>query len=247
MASLIAGLSLVLASSTARAGFTFQINAVNNGMTGDGFKIEELPNGSFKVVAPQGGTLVNPTTFTATGNVIKGTATIDGTTFTFRATSNQDSATSTSQAVVTTNITATNNSGSTEKFGYFVSDNSFAAPSSTRSVQSKTQSLSDYTPGAIVYSQAVIGGVAKTNNTNLITGPNQTQTSNLVPVTINNQYALANVGGVSHLLPGATAHFLSSASFAMPEPTGVLLALLGLPCMVGLVVWARRRPIQATA
>jgi len=246
-AGLAAGLVVALAASSARAGFNFQISAIGPGGTvGDGFKIQEQPNGTFTVVAPQGGTLVAPTTFTATDNTIKGTATIDGTDFTFTAHSNEDGA-NPNPAQVSANITSTNNSGSTQKFNYFVSDNPFPAPSGTMYLQATTHSFSDYTPGTVVFSNANIGGTAHTANTPPITGPNQTTKSSAVPVTINNPYSLSSVGGDIHLVSGATAHWVSIGSFSMPEPTGVLLGLLGLPCMGGLVGWVRRRRAEAVA
>jgi hypothetical protein len=255
-AGLMAALIAALASPSARAGFSFQINAITpGGGAEDGFKIAELPNGTFTVVKPGD----NPVThagegaqnatvsYTANGNVIQGTATIDGVSFTFRATSNQDSATSTSPAVVTTNITASNTGGSTQSFGFFASDSPFAAPSSTRLLQAKIHSFSDDTAGTSVFSNANIGGTSHTAQTSAVTGPGQNQVSNQVSVNTGSPYALSDVGGITGLVPGSTAHFLSTASFAMPEPTGVLLGLVGLPCMAGLVGWVRRRRAAAAA
>jgi len=240
----MAGLIVALAGSSARAGFSFQINNLD---TGDGFRISELSNGSFTVVAPPGGTLVGPTTFTANDSVIKGTATIDGVDFKFRAFSNEDSATP-NPAVVSANITSTNNSGSKQGFGFYVGDTQFPTPAPGQQyLQARTHSFSDYTPGTVVFSNANIGGTAHTGQTPPVTGPNQTTASNIVTVPLSNQYALSNVGGDIHLLDGASAHFQTTGSLSMPEPTGVLLGLLGLPCMGGLVGWVRRRRAVAAA
>jgi hypothetical protein len=243
-AGLMAGLIVALVGSSARAGFVFQINNLS---TGDGFRITELSNGSFTVVAPPGGTLVGPTTFTANDSVIKGTATIDGVDFKFRAFSNEDTA-NPNPAVVQANITESNHSGSTQGFGFFVADSPFPPPAPGQMfLQARTHSFEDYTPGTVTFSNANIGGVAHTGQTPPVTGPNQTTVSNTVPVNLNSQYALTNVGGNIHLLDGASSHFITTASLAMPEPTGVLLGLLGLPCMGGLVGWVRRRRAAAAA
>lgn len=243
-AGLMAGLIVALAGSSARAGFVFQINNLD---TGDGFRITEQSNGTFTVVAPNGGTLVAPTTFTANDSVIKGTATIDGVDFKFRAFSNEDSA-NPNPAVVQANITSTNNSGSKQAFGFFAADSPFPTPAPGQQfLQARTHSFSDYTPGTVVFSNANIGGTAHTGQTPPVTGPNQTTVSNVVTANVTGPYALNTVGGDIHLLDGASAHFMTTGSFAMPEPTGVLLGLVGLPCMGGLVGWVRRRRAAAAA
>jgi len=255
MAGLMAGLIVALAGSSARAGFSFQINAVGTGTPNDGFKIAELPNGSFTVVKPGDNAVTNAgegpqnatVNYTASGSLIKGTATIDGTSFNFRVSSNQDS--SSGQGFLTVNLKSVNNSGSAHQFGFYTADGLFPTPSKTMYLQARMHSFPDYTPGgAIAFSNANLVGTGNhTAQTGFLTGPSQTTVSNVVPVTLSNPYSLSNVGGDLKLAPGATAHFLSSGSFSTPEPTGVLLGLFGLPCMGGLVSWVRRRRAVAAA
>jgi hypothetical protein len=72
-------------------------------------------------------------------------------------------------------------------------------------------------------------------------GTINTTTSASIPG-INTPYVLETSGQVRHAANGSTSTFTSTASvIGVPEPTGVIAALAGLPCMGLVIGFARRR------
>ena len=66
-------------------------------------------------------------------------------------------------------------------------------------------------------------------------------TSVLIPVLSANYDMSTNAGTIIANGPGTNISFVSTATVALPEPTGVIAAMAGLPCMGALLGLVRRR------
>jgi hypothetical protein len=249
-AGLVAGLALIVAGP-ARAGFSLQIE---NNPNKNGILIEENKNGTFSVVAPSGGTLsYSNLKYTATGSEIAGTVTIDGVNFAFDAKSNQDTKSSSQNGQVTVGLVVNDVSGGGTNFSFYAADSPFtgAAPGNSNKVVYSLNTLAGTSAsGTQVSGQGVVIGTTqtyRTGNSATLRGPGQsTQISTgKIPSSQFSNYAISNIGGQIYASNGKTLHI--GAAVATPEPTGVLLGVLGLPCMAGLVVWARRRRVPVAA
>jgi hypothetical protein len=152
-------------------------------------------------------------------------------------------------------MTATSGAKPTS-FSYYVADTPFQVPGSsngTMYLQSSVQTFGTNDTGDKVQTQGVLTTFgAGTSPHSYLTGlagtvsqANQYASTNVVAVNYSagQSYTLGGIGGFietqGHL---GTMRFWSQAATSMPEPTGILIGLLGVPCVGALVFFARRRP-----
>jgi hypothetical protein len=257
MAGLLAGTLLFSLAPSARAEFSMQI--VDN-QTHDGFKISENASHTGYIVTTFGTVKPSDVTFSASTGVIDAKVTIDNYTFNVEAKSNRT--TSTDLGVVSFNANVTANAGATKtSFSYYAADNFFTSPGNSASkilLSSSIESLGAWDNGASVktqaqYTRAENGGPSTfftTPHTGPDTASNQPFQTNTVDVPYRGgQYALSNLGNIieNPAAQGGTIHFWSQAVTALPEPTGVVIALMGVPCLGLVLLAARRRAMRFSA
>jgi hypothetical protein len=260
LAGVLAGAAIGLLALPARAEFSLQI--INN-PSGDGFKIDENANnpGTFKLLL-FGNETASEVKWSASAGRIAAVATIDGYSFNVTGNSNQDTSPTPKVGVTSFNATVTANPGAkATNFSYYVADSPFSFPgtaSSTLYLQSALATQRSFIAGDTVRSQATYVSYqqnGKTTGTYVtavagpLSGPNQTAYSNTITIpTRGTQYALSGIGGViensGHV---GTLQFSSHATAALPEPSGVLIGLVGLPCLAVVVFLTRRRRAGAPA
>jgi len=248
-AGLLTGAAMFCLAPLAHADFAVQF--VDN-PTGNGIKVQVFDNGTTSITSLNGG-YSNLSGFTATDSQIKFNVKIDGYQFNVTATSNEDS-NPTNLAKVSLAATISNvDSAVNRNFSFFASDSPFTQLAGTKgNLQASLTTGGTFLPGDSVKVQAKYQG----QNGNLspagpavltgIAGPatasGQTFTAN-APVTLNSPFfALADLGGSVDVATNTTGlSFTSQAVLALPEPDGVLIGMLGLPCMGLVVFFARRR------
>ena len=98
-----------------------------------------------------------------------------------------------------------------------------------------------------------------TGATNVLGGSNQSSLSNQVMVppsatpfaltggSHGPQYALSDLVTLGMNGHVGTSNFWSQSAVAMPEPTGIIIGLLGVPCVAGLVLLSRRQAVKVPA
>jgi hypothetical protein len=273
--AVLAGLIVLFFTSSSQAGFSMRLAATGTGgVDADGFVVSEskIPTTTVSLtsqVALGGGwylgllggetaSQVNVTSFN--GNQISVKATIDGYTFGVTANSNQDQS-SGSLARVSMSTTVTSSGTVPGKdFQYDVSDSPFEFPGTAKSTVYLTAS-------AITSNQFDNGGVGPGKNSvstvgaysngslhltkqdKLLTGTFQTRTTNTVSIAPRGTtFALTDLGGT--IILGGKAgknNFYTQSVVSLPEPTGIIIGLLALPCFAGLVVLARHSRKVAVA
>jgi hypothetical protein len=258
MAGLLAGTLMFSLASSARAEFSMQI--VDN-QTHDGFKISENASGTAFTLSTFGAVKPSDVTFSASAGVIDAKATIDGYTFNVEAKSNLTS-TSSSIGVVSFNGSVTPNAGAAKtSFSYYTADNFFTSPGNSASqilLTSSVRSMGDWNNGDKVvtssqYTRSDPGSAStfyQTSQTNPVTAANQAfQTSTVDVPSRGGRYTLSDIGNivVNPSTVGGTSHFWTQAVTAMPEPTGVLMALFGVPCLGLLLLVVQRRGLRFCA
>jgi hypothetical protein len=259
LAGLLAGALMFSLASSARAEFSMQI--LNND-TGDGFKISEnASHTAFTLtILGQHPSNVNVGSWSASTGVINAAVTVDNYTFDLQAKSNRT--TPGDLGTVSFNGNVTTNAGATKtSFSYYTADNFFTSPGISASQMLLTSSVTslgawnngDTTKSQTQYTRGVDGKPSTfytTGYTGSVNGPNQSEQSTKVIIpSRGDRYALSDIGGIttSGQTVGGKIHFWSSAVTAMPEPTGVLIALLGVPCLGLVLLVARRRAIRFSA
>jgi len=254
LAGLLVGAAMSFLAPAARAEFSMQIK--NNG-SGDGFKIDETSTG-FQLSAL--GTLKpSDVTWSADAGTIHAVATIDGYTFNVTGRSNQDATPTPAMGGVSLDalVTAGSNVSKTS-FSFYVADDPATFPGTSGKpilLQAATFTGGQFAPGDSVkaasqlvsYDGTGTTGQSLTNWAGPVKGANQTAVSNTVVVPSRGvQYALADVGGLALSgNPGTTMRFWTQSVTAMPEPTGIVIGLLGAPFVGGLILLARRRSAKA--
>jgi hypothetical protein len=251
MSKSLAGLLVCAAvgwlAPAARAEFSMQI--VDN-ETGDGFKIQENATHTAFTLQTFGKVLVSD--WSPSAGAIKATATIDGYTFNVSSLSNQDKTSSATMGGVSLNGTVTTNAGAAPtSFSFYASDNPFTFPGTSGSTlhlkaQAFTQNWNtgDYVQAQTQYTAYGPGTPVEQYLTGMagpLSGPNQSAQTNVVTIpSRGTQYAVSVLGGMAmNGHPGTSSFWVQSAT-AMPEPTGIVIGLLGVPCLGGLIFLSRR-------
>lgn len=84
-----------------------------------------------------------------------------------------------------------------------------------------------------------------TNSTTDASGPNQTPTPTTKSIANISSFTLSEISTFQAASSGATDKWTATANVsevhAVPEPTGVLIGLVGLPCLGAVVFFSRRR------
>jgi hypothetical protein len=249
-----AGAALWLFALPAQAGLAMQFKDIS---TGDGFRVTENSSGMFtlQVLGNSSHVMVHNLSGNAAANTVSASVTVDGYTFNVTEQSNRLN-TSSPLSSVSLNTTVTASPGAkATKFSFFGSDTPFTSPgtsSSTAYLQSSLFTESNYTSGNKVADRgkAITSGANKTFLTGQagpLSGPNQSANSNAAKMSHRgSSYTLETLGGIS-LNGKGTTHFFAQAGVALPEPAGILIGLLGVPCMGLVVLFARRRGARASA
>jgi hypothetical protein len=172
--------------------------------------------------------------------------TTDGYSFDFTATSNRTSPGST--ALVSLDGSLTGAGG--KVFSYSVAEGTTAgAPgftfpgtgSSTVGVTANLQSGSTFHANEAMTGTITNQTTPSTGTVSAVaTGPNQTSSQNITFTPRGNSFSLQETGTIFQTSAGKTA-FTSSVVVSLPEPNGVLIGMLCLPCMGAVVFFARRR------
>ena len=259
LAGLLAGALVFSLASSARAEFSLQI--MNND-TGDGFKISENAHHTGFAVTTFGAVKPSDVTWSAGTGLIDAKVTIDNYAFNVESKTNRTAPSSANVGNVSFNGYVTANAGATKtSFSYYTADNFFTSPGNAASqilLSSSVRSTGAWNNGDRVdtqaeYTRSVVGSPStfyQTTQTGSVTAPNQPfQTSTTDVSSRGGRYALSNIGNivVNPSTAGGTTHFWTQAVTAMPEPTGVLIALLGVPCLGLVLLVARRRAIRFSA
>jgi hypothetical protein len=258
LAGLLVGAAVGFLAPAARAEFSMQI--VDN-KTGEGFKIQENAAHTGFLMNPLNGLPASDVTWSATSGAINATATIDGYTFKVTGLSNQDTTPAPAMGQVSLSGSVTTNPGAAAtSFSLYSGDSPFRFPASGSPLLVGTQVFTQsWNNGDVIkgQSQYVAYGDGPpqhylTGATNVLGGSNQSSLSNQVMVptsatpfalTVGShgpQYALSNLvtlGMTGHV---GTSNFWTQSAVAMPEPTGIIIGLLGVPCAAGLVLLSRR-------
>jgi hypothetical protein len=256
LAGLLVGAVMSFLAPAARAEFSMQ---VLNNPTGDGFKIDENATHTAFSLLTFGSVQASDVTWSATSGVIHAVATIDGYTFNMYGRSNQETIPTPTMGQVSLNGSVTTNPGaSASSFSFYASDSPFTFPGTSTDklqVQAKAFTGSSWNTGDLIqtqtqYTAQLPGNVYQQYLSGMagpLGGPNQSASSNVVTVpTRGTQYALSGLGGTVGTTGNVgTSSFWMQTVTSMPEPTGIVIGLLGLPGVGALVSLARRRVAQA--
>jgi hypothetical protein len=259
-AGLLAAAAVWLLASPARAEFALQIK--QNGGSGNGFRIDEKPSGGFTVTT-FGSVKKEDVSWKAVDGGVEASATVGGYTFQVTGQSNREADPTPSMGVVSFNAKVTANDGAGKtSFSYFVADSPFTFPGTPDSTVYLTASVFTttdpglYTAGNLVQTQGHYTAFGPSTTTaqyvtttaGPLNGANQTAHSNTVEIAERGAlYTLSDLGGVIEVTGSGSVSFWAQAVTAMPEPTGLVVALVGLPCMALVVRAARRRAAKAPA
>jgi hypothetical protein len=226
--------------------------------THDGFKVAETATG-FQVTTFGNVQASDVHVTSVTDSMIQVSGTVDGYQLNLAGHSNQDATPTPYHASVGLDATVTALNGATPTgFSYYVGDTPFTFPGSagsTNHVYASVQTSGDYVTGDVVQAQAQVNSFGPnttpqsylTGTAGPLGGLNQSATSNIVTIPSGGAaYTLSVLGSFAET-PGnlGTMHFLSQATATMPEPSGVVIGLLGVPFVGGLIFLARRRSAGA--
>lgn len=249
-AGILAGALTCCLASPARADFSLQVR--ENGVSGNtGFKIDETSSGKWTLTT-YGSLKASDVTWSADSGTIHASATVDGYKLDLYGKSNMQNAASVGIVSFNGQVTATAGAKATS-FSYFVADDPFKFPGTSNGkiyLTSSVFTLKDFTSGNSVQSQGQY--TAYGSNTTVksyltnIAGPLKaaSQSASAPTLAINprgDRYSIADLGSVALNGKAGSVHFWSQAVTALPEPTGVMIALLGVPCLALILVFARRR------
>jgi hypothetical protein len=234
----------------ARAEFSMQI--VNN-TTGDGFKIQENQTHTGFSLTPLGSENAGEVTWSANSGAITAKATIDGYTFNVTSKSNQDTTPTPKMGDISFSGSVTTNPGAAPAgFSIYASDSPVPSLGNPTLYASGVASSKNWNPGdlLLVRTQYTEFGTQtyQTNPTGPLNGSNQSINSNVATISsTGGAYALTDVGQMYLNGHVGTSRFWVSSATAMPEPTGIMIGLLGIPCVGGLVLLSRLRAAKAAA
>jgi hypothetical protein len=254
LAGLVAGAAVCLLAPMAQAEFSLQIM---NNVTHDGFKIDENVKQTAFTLTTFGGLSASDVTWAGNAGTITAKANIDGYTFQVSGLSNQDTTPSPSLGKVSFNAQVTTNPGAkATSFSYYVADSpvtfpgtssgplclqaaAFTGTTNTAADRVSTQAaLTSYGTGApashyLTGMAGPLGGVGQSAYSNMLeTGPRGPH------------YVLADIGNIVGTGQVGTTRFWAQAVTAMPEPNGLLIGLLGVPCMAVVLYVLRRRAVR---
>jgi hypothetical protein len=200
---------------------------------------------------------VTVSSFTGDGKKLTFTATIDKYAFSWTATSNEDSshskATPLNMGIVTVSGSVTPNSGASNKlFLFTMNDGTFGSPEGPPLYMKGTVFGNLGKGGAASIAAgdrvSVVGGFVPTGggseiDTNQATATHTTTlaNTNTVKVTSGKDYQLRAISGDLELSGSGTTLFQTQAVTFMPEPEGIAMGLLGVPCVLGFLYFHLRR------
>jgi hypothetical protein len=255
-AGLLAGAALLCPAPAARAEFTLEVKTVGKG---GGFRIQGNADDTAFTLTTIGGVKADAVKWTADDGVITATAVIAGYTFDVVGRSNRGG--DPALGVVSFSGTVKTNSGAnTANFAYAVSDGPFTSPGAAPDNLYLTTSLfspdGGYTSGNLVRARSAYAtfgtGVPvktyQTGNADPLHEAGMSSVSNTVEFDPDGAlYGRTELSGFIGMHRGGMVSFWAQAVTAMPEPTGLVVALVGLPCMALVVRAARRRAARAAA
>lgn len=244
---------LALCASPVRAGFAM---GFADNPTGDGFTFNVSDKGVIKVGAVGSEKLSDITvkaSNTATNDYTV-IAMIDGYTVRMHAAANNKSGPTTA-GVIYADITITGGADSKgTNWRYYADATPFTSPAPMPLfVQAQVitdKNPANFTPGSTAQALGQVGfGPGTTTSTVVLKSAGQSAYSNLAAIASpSGSYQLGNIGGsITTGGPSSNTHFVSQVVTSLPEPTGVLIGLLGVPFMAGLVFVSRRRTAVVAA
>ena len=255
LAGLLVGAVMSFLAPAARAEFSMQ---VLNNPTGDGFKIDENATHTGFSLLTFGSVQAGDVTWSATSGVIHAVATVDGYTFNMYSRSNQETIPTPTMGQVSLNGSVTTNAGAAPtSFSFYASDSPFTFPGTstdTLHLQAQAFTGSSWNTGDLIQTQTQYTGWNGSTYQQYLTGmagpiggANQSASSNVLTIdSRGTQYALSGLGGSVGLSGNVgTSSFWIQTVTSMPEPTGIVIGLLGLPGVGALVSLARRRVAKA--
>jgi len=244
LAGLLAGAAMFCLAPKAQAEFLLNIRDGSQGVT---VRYSDATNST--TVTPTGGATVGSAT--ASTNFIDLTATVDGYNFHVQGTRSQDS----QSAKVTFNalsITPVDASTPARQFSYFVTGDPMTQPGGVGSKVVLSSAI--FRPSDAVFvgqdAATATGKYQEPGQSSILTPQVHVnrviaaQSASTLPFTRNSPtYSLTDFGGILDVsgAPNANLRFYSQAVLSLPEPDGVLIGILGLPCMGLVVFFARRR------
>jgi hypothetical protein len=258
-AGLLAGMAMWLLASSAQAEFSLQI--LSNGTpTHDGFKVAETDSG-YQVTTFGNVQASDVHVTSVNSSMIQVSGMVDNYQFSLVGHSNQDVSPTPSMGVVALDTTVTAKNGALPtSFSYYVADTPFTFPGTASSpihLQASLQTFGTYISGDLVQAQAVLSSFGPSSPTltylTKTAGPlsqaNQYATSSVMTIpTRGPEYTLGGLGGLIETQGHqGTMRFWAQAATSMPEPSGVVIGLLGVPFMGLVVVFARRRLARFSA
>jgi len=248
MAGLLAGAAMFCLAPMAQAEFLLNIRDGSGSVT---VRYSDATNSS--TVTTTGTASVSSSS--ASTNLINLTATVDGYNFHLQGTRSEDS----QSAKVTFNalsVTPVDASIPARQFSYFVSGDPMTQPGGVGS--KVVLSTAIFRPSGAVFvgqdTATATGKYQEPGQSSILTPQVHVNrvvaadSASTLPFTRGSTtYSLTDFGGILDVsgAPNANLRFFSQAVLSLPEPDGVLIGMLGLPCMGLIVFFARRRASMA--
>ena len=238
IAGIVAGIAMGFLATTSRA--DFNLTLLNN--QGDGFTVKDV-GGTITYTAIGDAPASNP--FTGNATSFSGNLTIDGNNLAITATGNATSSFTGGETLTVTSTPVGSPANTTFTYNMGESLTKTSGPLTlTGSLATTTNSASNTVTGMGSYSSNSF----TTSTQSLSVSSANSSSSNSTPISPGNSSTTNKLGlnGSFALGNSSNLHFTAKVS-AMPEPTGVVIFAMGLPCMAGVVFLFRRRSVKMPA